>query len=97
MLPTDVVQPTSGTLARLSDARVRQFYDAGHLVANRLKLDARPPQPAPDCCTRGGVLWDLIAVYPAGARWADQMPVASFFNGPVVDTIQGLEKALNGK
>jgi hypothetical protein len=97
MLPTDISEPISGTLARLSDARARQYYDPDHLLAKRLKLDARPPQPAPDCCTSSGVFWDLIAIYPTGARWTDQMPVAPVFNGPVVDVIRSLENALTGK
>lgn len=97
MLPTDQSAPTSGTLARLSDRRVRQYYDADHVFAKRLQADARAPQPVPDCCTREGILWDLIAVYPAGAQWTDRLPVATFFNGPVVDAIDGLEKVLRGK
>ena len=97
MLPTDHGAPTSGTLARLSDRRVHQYYDADHLLAKRLKADARPPQPVPDCCTREGVLWDLIAVYPARVQWTDVLPIATLFNGPVVEAVIGLENVLRGK
>ena len=97
MLSTDRSAPTTGTLARLSDPRVRQFYDPDHLLAKRLKADARPPQPTPDCCTRGGILWDLAAVYPSGAEWRNLVPVAIVFNGPVVDVIDSIAKALGGK
>jgi hypothetical protein len=97
MLPTDLSAPTTGTLARLSDKRVRQFYDADHLFAKRLKLDAQPPQPIPDCCTRRDILWDLMAIYPSGPTWTDRIPAATVFNGPVVDVIDALEKALTGK
>ena len=97
MLPTDQSAPTSGTLARLSDRRVRQYYDSDHLFAKQLLADARAPQPVPDCCTREGILWDLMAVYPAGAPWTDKLPVATFFNGPVVDAIDGLRNVLLGK
>lgn len=97
MLPTDFSQPTSGTLARLADKRVRQYYDNDHRLAKRLQEDARPPQPVPDCCTRKGILWDLMAIYPPGALWTDKMPVAAFFNGTVVDVTDGLAKALGGK
>lgn len=97
MLPTDTSPPTTGTLARLSDSRVRQFYDADHLMAKRLGDDARPPQPVPDCCTRAGTLWDLLAVYPPGATWTDRLPVAVIFNGPVVDAASGLEQWLSRK
>jgi len=97
MLPTDLSAPTTGTLARLSDKRVRQFYDRDHLFAKRLKLDAQAPQLEPDCCTRSGILWDLMAIYPPGATWNERIPAATFFNGPVVDVIDALEKALAKK
>jgi hypothetical protein len=97
MLPTDLSAPTSRTLARLSDRRVRQYWDADHLLPKQLARDARQPQPAPDCCTRNGVLWDLIAIYPGGGQWTDKLPVASVFSGPVVDEIDALTKALNAQ
>lgn len=97
MLPTDQSAPTSGTLARLSDRRVHQYYDVDHVFAKRLKADARAPQPVPDCCTREGILWDLMAAYPAGALWTDRLPSATLFNGPVVDAVDGLKNFLQGK
>lgn len=97
MLPTDLGQPTTGTLGRLSDRRVRQFYDADHVFAGRMKADARSPQPVQDCCTRNGNLWDLMAIYAPGDKWTDKMPVATFFNGPVVDVTDALEKALTSR
>ena len=94
MLPTDVSAPVTRTLARLSDRRIRQYYDPDHLIAKRLKSDARVPQPEPDCCTRSGILWDLLVVYPPGAVWTDRLPIAATFNGPVVDAMVPLEEAL---
>jgi len=97
MLPTDISQPTTSTLGRLSDRRVRQFYDDDHVLAARMKADARSPQPVPDCCVQTGILWDLMAIYTPGDKWTDKMPVATFFNGPVVDAIEGLTSALKIK
>ena len=88
MLPTDWGPPLSMVLARMPDARVRQFWDPDHFFAKRLKTDARVPQPEPDCCEQNGILWDLAAVYPKGATWDARLPPATFVNGPVahVDT-----------
>jgi hypothetical protein len=97
MLPTDVAAPTSRTLGRLSDLRVRQYWDPDHLIAKQLKIDARAPQPEPDCCTRNGILWDLMGIYPKGERWTDKVPAAPFFNGTVVDVADGLAKVLAAK
>jgi hypothetical protein len=76
---------------------VQQYWDPDHVLATRMKNDARPPQPEQDCCVRAGILWDLAAVYPPGAVWADRMPSAVMFNGPVVDVIEGIEAALAGQ
>ena len=83
ILPTDWIPPTTGTLGRLSDRRVRQFWDREHTLAKAV-ADSRADQPKPDCCERSGTLWDLIAVYPAGAEWNESLPRAAVFNGPVV-------------
>jgi hypothetical protein len=40
--------------------------------------------------------WDLVAVYPPGSLWADRIPTATVFNGPVVDVKQEIESALTG-
>ena len=34
---------------------------------------------------RQSLAWDLAAVYPTDAMWADKMPPAVLINGPVVD------------
>jgi hypothetical protein len=94
MLATDSVGPRRWALTTMSDSRVRQYWDPTHLVAKRMAADARAPQPEHECCTRGGVIWDLAAVYPPGATWTDKMPPAVVFNGPVVDIASEIEAAL---
>jgi hypothetical protein len=83
ILPTDWIPPTTGALGRLSDRRVKQFWDKDHTLAKAM-AGSRAGQSGPECCKRSGTLWDLIAVYPAGAEWGDTLPHADVFNGPVV-------------
>lgn len=94
MLPTDWAAPASSVLRRLSNRRVRQYWDPKHLLARQMKQDARAPQPVQDCCIRSGILWDLAAVYRPGSMWSDQMPPAAVFSGPVVDVTDAIEDAL---
>ena len=94
MLVWDVSPPGRWALSTMSDPRVQQFWDPSHLVAQRLKSDARPPQPEYDCCERQGTLWDLAAVYPAGVTWTDRLPPAIVFNGPIVDVTAAIEAAI---
>jgi hypothetical protein len=96
MLATDWQSPVASVLARLKDTRGLQFWDKGHLLAQRMSADARPPQPEPDCCRDNGILWDLAAVYPPGAVWDTAMPPAAFVNGPIVNVKELVEAAIQG-
>jgi copper chaperone CopZ len=99
MLPTDWSAPARRVLARMRDPRVRQYWDPNHLLAKRMGVDARAPQPEPDCCVRNNILWDLAAIYRRDAEWTDRMPTAVFVNGPVVAIAEDLSstvKALLG-
>ena len=94
ILATDWTPPSTFALNRIRDRRARQYWDPDHVVARKLSADARNPQPAPDCCDRDGILWDLAVVYPPGASWNGQMPAATIFNGSVVDIAADIESAL---
>jgi|SRR6516164_4987874 len=83
ILPTDWTPPTTGALARLRDRRIRQFWDEKHILATAM-ADSRAHNSQPDCCSRSGTLWDLIAVYPPGTEWSTTLPGATIFNGPIV-------------
>ena len=91
---TDWKKPGRGVLGRITDSRAEHIWDSKHLIATQLARDARAPQPEPECCTRDGILWDLVAVYPPDAVWADAMPLAVLFNGAVVRLEADLEAAI---
>jgi hypothetical protein len=93
MILTDLTAPSTKTLALLRDPRAVQIWDHPRLLAGRLRGVAG--QPTPDCCDDDGVLWDLAAVYPKGARWTESPPPAVFFNGPVVHVREALERTLS--
>ena len=95
ILATDWQRPGGTATGRLPDARVLQFWDRPHLMAQRLAADARAPQPEQSCCLRDGFLWDLAALYPPGPRWTDRLPPAVFFDGPVVKVKDGLTETLS--
>ena len=88
ILPIDWGAPTTSALHRLSDHRVTQFWDKQHLLA-KVMAESLDPESKPDCCSRHGILWDLIAVYPGGTLWVQSLPPATVFNGPVVRVVAG--------
>ena len=96
ILPTDFTAPNTSVLARLRDARVRQFWDPDHAVAKAISRGGQG-QPEPDCCDQGGILWDIAAVYTKGQRWDDGMPAAVVLNGPVADVTDTIDQALKAQ
>ena len=79
MLPSDWGRPTQLALSRIPDSRATQFWDKDHLVAK--ELDQQLASTQIDCCKRDGIIWDVVALYPAKVEWGAR-PV--FINGPVV-------------
>jgi hypothetical protein len=89
MLPTDWSRPSRLVQRRISDPRAIQFWDKDHLVAKELR--AHLPDGRPDCCSRNGILWDVVAVYPKSANWASP---PAFVEGPVIDAAPDAAKEL---
>jgi len=96
ILVTDWKSPGSSALARISDRRVRQFWDPNHLVAQQLAQMAKqkPGRPEPDCCVEKGFHWDEAVLYAPHAHWSDEL-IPVFWNGPVFRISASLDKALN--
>jgi hypothetical protein len=94
ILPTDWSRPGTSVLRRLSDSRVRQFWDVDHTVAATLEKAETTGMHHPNCCERKGILWDLTAAYTPGAQWHEALPEPILLNGPVVGTVSDLESAL---
>lgn len=94
ILPTDWGQPGSSALHRLSDLRVRQFWDAGHIVARALEQSSQGRNLQPSCCFQNGIWWDLMAVYPPGATWDATLPEPVLLEGTVADAAPAFESLL---
>jgi len=80
ILASDWSRPTRPVLARISDPRVKQFWDKDHLIAKQLDQQLSTSQP--DCCRHAGILWDVVALYPKGVQWGGSQPI--FIDGAVV-------------
>ncbi|HZQ53241.1 MAG TPA: hypothetical protein VFB14_13645 [Bryobacteraceae bacterium] len=83
VLPTDWGAPSTATLRRISDSRTRQFWDRKRLISHSMGEH-----------NRRSVVWDYIAVYPAGVAWTDRPPHALYNGGPVVRVEEPAREAL---
>lgn len=82
VLLTDWAAPSTSTLRRLSDSRVAQYWDKRRLISHSIAPRSRH------------VVWDYIAVYPAGALWDTQLPNPLYSGGPVVFVSRSARSAL---
>jgi hypothetical protein len=83
VLPTDWLSPSTATLGRLSDSRAAQFWDRHRLVSHSMgEHDSH------------SVVWDYVAVYPAGAVWGESPPPALYHGDPVVEVREAARAAI---
>jgi hypothetical protein len=95
ILVTDWRAPSGSTLARMSDARVQQFWDPKHVVSIQLNQmeTLRRLQAEPN--SGEGFYWDEAILYGPHSKWKDA-PTPLFWSGPVYQVISGLGTALGG-
>ena len=96
MLPTDWGRPGTGSLGRLSDPRVRQFWDADRTVAQALRTSFVEREETLGCCITDGVWWDLMAVFPPGATWDERFPEPLLLDGTVEEVVERFTDVLAG-
>ncbi|HKA87845.1 MAG TPA: hypothetical protein VKE22_09280 [Haliangiales bacterium] len=96
VLDSDLGPPVDAVRAPLRDPRVAEYWDPDHWMsqramelARRLALAAGAPPPTPD-----QIAWDFVALYSAGARWADPFPAPSWHGEPVVRSLGRVEEIL---
>jgi hypothetical protein len=94
ILPTDWSKPNAAALQRLSDSRVRQYWDPNHLLSGVLKKAEARGKLHQECCERNNFLWDLVAAYSRGGEWRETLPEPILLNGPVVKRTAELDSIL---
>jgi hypothetical protein len=98
VLASDLAPPTSSTLARLHDARAAQYWDAGRALSEDIvrSMRADPKRYAfEDAIESDRIVWDVVALFPRGAFWEKDIPVPTYYGAPVVESVDGLRKALD--
>jgi hypothetical protein len=100
VLATDIAPPSSSRLARLSDARVEQFWDGGRLLSQRFLAIARahPERLGPnqrEQLAKARVVWDFVAFFPSNAHWAEELPFPEFSGAPVVDVMDEVKSRIS--
>jgi hypothetical protein len=97
VLPTDVGPPLTSVLAGIDDRRASQFWDPERALSADIvrAVDADPRRYGFDEPLGSEfVVWDVVAVFGPDARWDEDLPVPVFYDGPVVNAIDGLRSHL---
>ena len=83
---SDVAPPTDASTGRVADPRAVQFWDPARAVSRELVRVAGLP---PDT-----IVWDFVAIYRPGSRWAERPPEALYHGYPVADVIAEVRAGL---
>lgn len=83
VLATDLSAPSTITLRRIHDRRVRQYWDSNRVLSHAMGEHDRP-----------SLVWDYIAVYKPDQIWTETPPQPEFTGRPVVRLIEGARKAM---
>ena len=83
VLPTDWGAPSTSSLKRIGDPRAIQYWDKGRLISHLLGEH-----------DRGSIVWDQVAVFPAGTFWNEHPPQPLWEDGPVVRVTGPLHSAV---
>ena len=89
ILPSDWGKPTRVVLSRIPDHRAVQFWDKDHLVSKELDHQLAPGQLS--YSKRNGIIWDVVALYPATTQWGAS---PTFIDGNIEDMEPELKKRL---
>jgi hypothetical protein len=73
------------------------FWDADHQAAEALRQSHEGRSQLPNCCYEDGIWWDLMAVYPVGARWDDRLPEPILLEGTVEEAAPAFENLLKSR
>ena len=94
--PAATRPPPSSMLARVPDPRAAQFWDPEQLTAGAIEEATRrtPGWPTGAFNRSAGVLWDMVFVFPPGARWEREPPLPSYAGGNVVDVMAEVAKRI---
>jgi hypothetical protein len=91
VIATDVAPPTTSVMGRLTDVRVRQFWDPEQVVSGAVLRRWKSRNVDVGDVS---VVWDFVALFDPGPRWDGGPPDSRFHGYPVVDAIDGLRAAL---
>ena len=85
VIVTDIAPPTSGTLARIPDARVAQFWDEGRVVSAEIVRSVRA-DPAryglADELDDDTIVWDTVVLIPPAAAMGGRVSGARVLRVP---------------
>lgn len=101
VLATDIAPPITATLGIIHDSRASQYWDDDRTLSADIvaSLMASPERYGVEQheFTSDTVIWDAVAVFPAGALWEHDFPAPVFLDYPVVRATDGLRGTLTAQ
>ncbi|HEY0477870.1 MAG TPA: hypothetical protein VGD37_10110 [Kofleriaceae bacterium] len=76
--------PTRKLLGNITDRRILQLWDPDHVLSDEMRAsEVAHPGSLPQARTRtnnvdSGIMYDTVAIFPAGARWETTLPAPEY-------------------
>lgn len=97
VLPDDRDPPTLEVYSRLSDPRVKQFWDPDHDVSLMVRAAADSGMKVfHDFKTGEHTPYDMANLYKPGTKWVEKIPAPIYVGVPVAESIPELNKRIAG-
>jgi len=97
VIATDIAPPTTAKLRLVHDSRTIQYWDEGRALSKDIirAVLANPSRYSkPAWVDEETIAWDLVLVFPKGVTWRNDVPVPSYYGGPVVEALSALRKSI---
>jgi hypothetical protein len=95
---TDLGPPKEKVRLPLQDPRVIEFWDRHLWASPRMMKRAAALMRAKGEEVEFGpddIAWDVIGLFPAGVVWEDPFPTPTWYDGPVADVLEPVDRFLS--
>jgi hypothetical protein len=98
VLDSDTGPPTVDLVAAFDDPRVARFWDPKRVTSAAMQAGVRAAPKdfiGAEKALEADVIWDVVALHPAGQRWDASYPPPVWWDAPVVQALQELRDRIN--
>ena len=98
VLDSDTGPPAVDLITAFDDPRVTRLWDPKRVTSQAMQAGVRAAPKdfiGAEKALEAEVMWDVVALHPAGQRWESSYPPPAWWDAPVVQALQELRGRIN--